>query len=104
MFDILDAIFESMAWPMERIPSYGPFHILYTLLGFAVCGLTAWKLRRVSDRTAGAILFGLGLLLITSEVFKQLFNFFVLEDNRYCWGEFPFQLCSVPMYLCLIVP
>ena len=25
MFDILDSIFESMAWPMERIPSYGPF-------------------------------------------------------------------------------
>ena len=67
MFDILDSIFESMAWPMERIPSYGAFHILYTLLGFAVCGLTAWKLRRVSDRTAGAILFVLGLLLITSE-------------------------------------
>ena len=104
MMEILDTIFESMAWPMERIPSYGAFHILYTLLGFTFCGLTAWKLRRVSDKTAGAILFGLGLLLITSEVFKQLFNFFVLEDNRYCWGEFPFQLCSVPMYLCLIVP
>ena len=104
MFDLMDRFFESVAWPMEPIPAYGAFHILYTLLGFALCGFTAWKLRRVSDRTAGRLLFILGLVLILSEVFKQLFYFFVVEDNQYCWGEFPFQLCSVPMYLCVIVP
>ena len=99
MIDLLETFWEAIAWPMEPIAPYGPFHILYTLLGFAVCGLSAWRLRRVSDRTAGMILFTLGLLLVTSEVFKQLFYFFVVEDNRYCWGEFPFQLCSIPMYL-----
>jgi len=101
---ILDAFFESIAWPMEPFPSYGAFHILYTLIGFAVCGFAAWRLRRVSDKAARWILFLTGLVLILSEIFKQLFYYFVMMDNRYSWGDFPFQLCSIPMYLCLIAP
>lgn len=104
MVHALDAFFESVAWPMEKIPAYGPFHILYTLIGFALCGIIAWKLRKVSDKTANRILFSLGLLLAVSEVFKQFFYFFVMENNCYSWGDFPFQLCSVPMYMCLVAP
>lgn len=104
MAEVLDTFFESMAWPMEKFPAYGAFHILYTLIGFAVCGITAWKLRGVRDKTAGWILFGVGLVLIVSEAFKQLFYYFAMMDNRYSWGDFPFQLCSIPMYLCMVAP
>ena len=104
MREDLDTFFESIALPMEVIPSYSAFHIFYTLIGFAVCAFAAWKLRGVSDRTSGVILFSLGLILALSEVFKQLFYFFVIKDGSYSWGDIPFQLCSVPMYMCLIVP
>ena len=89
---------------MEPPPAYGTFHILFTLIGFAVCGFSAWKLRNVRDKTAGRILFLCGLVLSLSEVFKQFFCYYVIADNTYYWSEFPFQLCSVPMYLCLITP
>ena len=89
---------------MEPPPAYGAFHILFTLIGFALCGFSAWKLRNASDRTAGLILFVCGLMLSLSEVFKQFFCYYVISDNTYHWGEFPFQLCSVPMYMCLIAP
>lgn len=101
---MLDAFFESVAWPMVPPPAYGAFHILFTLTGFALCGFSAWKLRHVSDRAAGRILFLCGLVLSVSEVFKQLFCYYVIADNAYHWGEFPFQLCSIPMYMCLFVP
>lgn len=104
MIQALDTFFESISFPMEPFPSYGAFHILYTLIGFAVCALAAWRLRHVSDRTARRMLFSLGVILMLSEVFKQLFYFFVMKDNAYSWGDFPFQLCSVPMYMCVIVP
>ena len=104
MVAAMDAFFESVAWPMERFPSYGAFHISYTLIGFLVCAVAAWKLRKVSDKAARWILFSLALLLIGSEIFKQFFYYFVMMDNRYSWGDFPFQLCSVPMYMCLIAP
>lgn len=104
MIETLDAFFEWMSWPMETPPSYGAFHILFTLIGFAVCGFAAWKLRHVNDKVAGGILFGCGLFLTISEVFKQFFYYFAMMDNCYSWGDFPFQLCSLPMYMCLIAP
>lgn len=104
MIDTLDSFFESISWPMEPFASYGAFHILYTLIGFAVCGFLASKLRGVNNTSARWILFTVGLVLIVSEVFKQFFYYFVMMDNRYSWEDFPFQLCSIPMYLCLIAP
>lgn len=104
MIEALDAFFESIAWPMDPLPAYGAFHILYTLIGFTVCGTAAWKLRNVSNKCANTILFITGLVLILSEIFKQFFYYFVMKDNCYSWGDFPFQLCSIPMYMCLIVP
>lgn len=104
MIEALDAFFESVAWPMDPPPAYGVFHILFTLIGFTVCGYLAWRLRNVSNKAAGLILFFCGLVLSLSEVFKQFFCYFVIADNTYHWGEFPFQLCSVPMYMCLFAP
>ena len=104
MVEAIDAFFESIACPMEPFPAYGAFHILYTLIGFAVCSFAAWKLRGVSDKAARWILFTIGLVLAVSEVFKQFFYFFAIKDNCYSWDDFPFQLCSIPMYLCLIAP
>jgi len=101
---MLNNFFESIAWPMETPDAYGTFHILFTLIGFSVCVFFSWKLHNVSDRTAGYILFACGLVLSVSEVFKQFFCYYVIADNTYHWGEFPFQLCSIPMYLCLSTP
>lgn len=81
--EMLDSFFESISWPMEPPPAYGAFHILFTLIGFAVCGFSAWKLRKVSDKVAGRILFFCGLFLTISEVFKQFFYYFVMMDNCY---------------------
>ena len=104
MLIALDRFFESVAWTMERPPSYGAFHILYVLISFSICIFAAWKLRNAGDKTARWVLFSVGMLLTASEVFKQLFYYFAIMDNEYSWGDFPFQLCSVPMYLCLIAP
>ena len=104
MIEAVDSFFESIAWKMETPPSYGLFHILFTLIGFTVCGFSAWKLRNVNDKAARGILFGCGLFLTLSEVLKQFFYYFAIKDNCYSWGDFPFQLCSIPMYMCLIVP
>ncbi len=104
MTEFLDSFFDAIAWPMEPFPSYGAFHILYTLIGFALCGFAAWKLRNVSNKTANRILFVIGVVLAAGELMKQFFYYFAILDREYSWGDFPFQLCSVPLYLCLIAP
>lgn len=45
-----------------------------------------------------------GVLLFLSEVWKQLTLTFVLGNGHYNWWYFPFQLCSIPMYLLLLLP
>lgn len=49
------------------------------------------------------VLFVCGLLLAAGELYKQLFLYYVIF-GAYNWWYFPFQLCSIPMYLCLLLP
>ena len=44
-----------------------------------------------------------GLLLLASEIWKQLVLTFVVGNGTYQWSFIPFQLCSVPMYICLLI-
>ena len=44
-------------------------------------------------------LFYTGLVMAASEIWKQWTLTFVLGGGSYNWWYFPFQLCSVPMYL-----
>ena len=104
MLEIIEPFFRAIAWPMEPPRAYGAFHILFTGTGFLVCGFSAWKLRNIGSKAFGCILFFCGLFLSLSEVLKQFFCYFIIMDCCYSWGDFPFQLCSIPMYLCLIVP
>ena len=45
-----------------------------------------------------------GLLMLGSEIWKQLTLTFQLGRGQYNWWYFPFQLCSIPMYILLVYP
>ena len=45
-----------------------------------------------------------GLLLLCAELWKQYVLTFRIGGGAYQWWYFPFQLCSVPMYLCVLIP
>lgn len=45
-----------------------------------------------------------GLTMALSEIWKQLSLTFLVNHGTYNWWYFPFQLCSLPMYLCLLLP
>lgn len=104
--DFLDKAIESTAWEMTPPPAYGAFHLSFTFIGIALCVLAAYKLRGLSERGHKTVLFCAGTFLILTEIYKQLFYYFYMSNpegaNRYDWWIFPFQLCSVPMYLCII--
>lgn len=63
---------------------------------------TAWRLRNTGEKQNRAVLGVVGGFLLATEVYKIVFH---LTVDPYDWGFFgcfPFQLCSVPMYLCVI--
>lgn len=92
------------AWEMTPPRAYGPFHLIFTFVGILACICIAYRLRNVSERGNKIVLVGTGAFLMLTEVYKQLFYYFVIGQGAYQWNEFPFQLCSVPMYLCVIAP
>lgn len=100
----LEQLIIATGWKITEPPAYGLFHISFTLIGFAFSAWLAWKLRGLGEKGNNRLLLICGGYLAVAEVYKQLLYWFVIQPGEYAWWIFPFQMCSVPMYLCMIVP
>ncbi len=92
---------------------FGAFHISAAAAVIAAAFLAA---RRLSvsigagipsdeiNNSIDRILAVSGWILIITEIYKQLFLYHIVNNGAYDWWYFPFQLCSVPMYLCVLLP
>ena len=100
----LSSFLTETAWMMEKPKAYGLFHLCFMLIGFFLCGFLAWKLRNLGEKGTRRVLLTVGVFLAVSEIYKQLFYTYVIGGGHYQWWIFPFQLCSIPMYFCLILP
>ena len=98
----MDKFMAATAWEMTPPPAYGAFHLSFTFIGVALCILISYKLRNLGERGHKTVMLCVGLFLVITEIYKQCFYYFFREDHEYNFSIFPFQLCSVPMYLCLI--
>lgn len=107
---IIFELLNSTAQQTEAPVLFGSFHIATALFAVAAAAAAAvWTARRSSasgDPNAFTIrvLCASGWLLAALELYKQLFLFFIVNNGAYDWWFFPFQLCSVPMYLCILLP
>lgn len=89
------------AWPMTPPAAYGPFHLLFLVFGLGGSAMLAWILRRCGAVCCRRILLSAGLFLMVCETYKLLFYYYVIGQGHFQWWVFPFQLCSIPMYLCV---
>lgn len=83
---------------------FGPIHILFLLILFPAGFCIGKKISRLSYSDLCRALFRAGILLACMEIWKQIHVYTVTEGGRFSWWWFPFQLCSMPMYLCLLLP
>ena len=109
----IKSILEMTAWRMDAPAMFGVFHILAAA---AVTAASFWAARILSVPAATGIapvkantrfdriLAVTGWILIITEIYKQLFLYYIVNNGAYDWWFFPFQLCSVPMYLCILLP
>ncbi len=101
---MLKTFIELTVWEMEKPQPYGPFHLCWVLIGIVLCALLAWRLRKLKDKGNAILLVSIGVFLVICEIYKQLFYFYYIGQGSYQWWIFPFQMCSVPMYLCILAP
>ena len=98
-------IFVKMAWPMTPPAPYSLFHLFFVCSGLiCVVFLSYYTAGRIKNDRIPRLLFLCGIVLAASECYKQLFLYYVVNDQTYNWWYFPFQLCSLPMYFCLVLP
>lgn len=111
----MEKFLQMTAWRMAVPRLYGCFHIFTAALGIVfaagaaiICAKVYTKIYRKSNAGGSSFSYRLymiiGLVLLFSEGYKQLFNFYVMNDRRYDWHLLPLQLCSLPMYFCFIIP
>lgn len=95
--------FIDWTWGDIALDEVGPgmfswFHILslvlMVLMTIVVCKLFATKHNASTDRKVVGVF---ALILVACELFKQQFWFVYYEYYR--WEIFPFQFCSVPIYI-----
>lgn len=120
---MLEKFLRLTAWTMTAPTAFSFFHIIIAVSGTLVAFLAANVCSHYSDRYCSdrlcsnryhsdqaavirpeRILFFCGALLLLMECYKQAFLYVVVNHGHYDWWYFPFQLCSVPMYLCLLYP
>lgn len=100
---LMRALVLMLGWMWKTPEPYGLFHALMAgLAGLSALG--AWRLRGLKESRRQKLLFCLGVLMAGSEVLKQVFRFLIVDQGVYNWWYFPFQLCSMPIYLCLLLP
>lgn len=92
------------AWTMDTPPLFGAFHICMALFMICFAVLLAKLASRLDYDTRIKLLTITGWLLLASEIFKQVFVYQVVSGGVYDYWYIPFQLCSVPMYLCILLP
>ena len=83
---------------------FGLFHIIAFILSIGVPLPAAYAFRHAKPALRERILFTTGVLLALMECGKQVFYYHVVNNGVLDPWFFPFQLCSIPMYLCLLLP
>ncbi|MBO5701542.1 MAG: YwaF family protein [Clostridia bacterium] len=101
MAEFLREYFLPMLHPMQRPEAWGGFHTCFFFIGIPAAVILAFFLRKLKGRGEKRLFLSVGVILILSEIFKQLA--YTTIEGAYRFDLIPFQLCSIPMYLCIII-
>ena len=94
----MDALIRLTGWRMKLVPSYGTFHLSFVAIGALIIFVLTSRLKHISNRKSDWFIFSMGIFLLSTEIYKQLFYYYVVTPYEYSWWIFPFQMCSIPMY------
>ena len=104
--DILKGLLKIFEVRMETPQPFGWFHILSWVITIAVTVLLCvFHKKDDPDRVRRIVLFT-AIVVIVLEVYKQIVFTYSVSDgeitSRFMWYTFPFQFCSMPMYIGLL--
>lgn len=87
------------------IEAFGVFHFVWLgvcILAAVAVGISAW--RYATEHLTDRLVFCFGIAFFLLEWYKQLAYGLANDSGAYSYSVFPFQFCSLPMYICLTAP
>ncbi len=88
---------------MEEPELFGWFHIMFLLLSFIAATILCLLHKNASQERVRNIVFWVAVVVILLEIYKQInYSFSYTDGNiafQYQWYAFPWQFCSMPMYV-----
>lgn len=92
---------------MTTPEAYGWFHLMWwaIVLGSGI-GLCIWHRHGGNHKRVTNVVFGVAIAVILLEIYKIINFGFTYEDGvefNFEWYSFPWQFCSTPMYVGLLV-
>lgn len=102
---MLAIIFEVMDFRMTTPTWFGWFHILCLILTFAITVLLCMLYKHGRIKNPRNVVFYTALIVIALEIYKQTQYSFSYDGGvqfDYQWYAFPWQFCSMPMYVGLL--
>lgn len=103
---ILEELFRILNWRMEIPGLYGWFHLMSFALSFLALAWLCRTHRPGPDRVR-KVVFRTSLLVLALEIYKQIvYNLSYTAETGWQvhmqWYSFPWQFCSMPMYVGLL--
>ena len=102
MIDILEVLDTSM----EEPELYGWFHIMWLVITAAVTTALCTLFKNATGHQIRGLVLTVAIIVILAEIYKQINFTFRVTDGvlqaDYQWYAFPFQFCSMPMYVGLL--
>lgn len=102
--DLIKKFITATHFPVNTPRPYGVLHLTFFIGGLLLSFFAARKLRNCSQKTNRILILCIGLFLAVTEIYKQLYFYFIIGHENYVWDIFPFQPCSIAMYLCIALP
>lgn len=102
-----EKVIHALQAEMTEPALFGWFHLLCLAITVALTVFLCTKLQNANEKTVRRLLLVLWIVLVLTEVYKQLAFALDVEDGVACWDyafyAFPYQFCSTPLYILPLV-
>lgn len=100
---IYNNIFDVLGYELSSAPKpYGLFHLGAVLITLILAIIISVRFRHANERVNRILILSIVGVLIGFEIYKQIIFSYNNGTWSYDWYYFPFQFCSVPMYVGLV--
>lgn len=99
----LKKIYKFFSFEAKEPKTFGIFHIVFAVIIGFLTTLLCKKCEKTSEKTERKIALYAWIGYITLELYKQIIYSISLDGEQFIfgisWADFPFQLCSTPLYV-----